>query len=93
MSAQSDPRRAEAPDVDPKYYYRRSLSARELLPAIGAAVAAAAVTFYLTKIVMERTPLRANVPDAEALPAALRDRGRPEPLRPKRPPAKTLGRR
>jgi hypothetical protein len=92
MSAQSDPRRAEALDVVPKYYYRRSLSARELLPAIGAAIAAAAVTFYLAKVVIERTPLSAKVSDLTSAPAAKR-RVRLDPLRPGRPSAKTLGRR
>jgi hypothetical protein len=62
MFAQSDPRRAGASDVDPKYYYRRSLSARELLPAIGAAVAAAAATFYVAKLFIQRTPLRRKLP-------------------------------
>jgi hypothetical protein len=62
MSAQSDPRRAGASDVDPKYYYRRSLSARELLPAIGAAAAAAAATFYVAKLFIQRTPLRSKLP-------------------------------
>ncbi|HEY7233745.1 MAG TPA: hypothetical protein VH539_06315 [Gemmatimonadaceae bacterium] len=57
MSAQSDPRRALALDVDPKYYYRRSLSVRELLPAVGAAVGAALVTFYIVKLFIERTPV------------------------------------
>src|SRR6185503_17994348 len=56
MSAQSDPRRAVAVSVDPKYYYRRSLSVRELLPAIGAAAA----TFYVVKVFLERTPLGAE---------------------------------
>jgi len=53
MSAHSDPRRAEASDADSKYYYRRSLTVRELLPAVGAAV----VAFYVVKLFMERTPL------------------------------------
>ena len=57
MSAQSDPRRALALDVDPKYYYRRSLSVRELLPAIGAALGAAFVTYYVVKLFIERTPI------------------------------------
>lgn len=56
MSAQSDPRRALALDVDPKYYYRRVLSVRELLPAFGAAVGVALVTFYVVKLFIERTP-------------------------------------
>ena len=54
MAAMSDPR---AVDVDPKYYYRRSLKLRELAPAFGAAIAVAAVTFYITKLFLERTPL------------------------------------
>ena len=57
MSAQSDPR-AEELDVDPRYYYRRSLSVRELLPAVGAAVGAAVVTFYVARLFIQRTPLR-----------------------------------
>jgi hypothetical protein len=57
MSAQSDPRRADRPDVDSTYYYRRSLTLREMAPAIGAAAGAAAVTFYLVKLFLERTPL------------------------------------
>src|SRR5437763_10462501 len=60
MSAQSDPRRETTAAVDQKYYYRRSLTVRELLPAIGAAVAAAAATFYLTTLFIERTPLTAG---------------------------------
>ena len=60
MSAQSDPRRASALGVDPKYYYRRSLTVRELLPALGAAAAAALATFYVVKLLIERTPLGAD---------------------------------
>jgi len=67
MSAQSDPRRAEATNVDPNYYYRRSLTVRELMPAIGAGVAAAVATFYVTKLLLERTPLRAEGHDVGAL--------------------------
>ena len=68
MSAQSDPRRAVAVSVDQKYYYRRPLSVRELMPAVGAAVAAAAATFYVVKLLLERTPLRAE-PVARDAPA------------------------
>lgn len=57
MSALSDPRPIRTMDVDPKYYYRRPLSIRELAPAVGAAVAAAAVTFYIAKLFLERKPL------------------------------------
>ena len=65
MSAQSDPRRSEAFDADPRYYYRRSLSARELLPAIGVGLAAGLATFYVASLFIERTPLRARVHDIE----------------------------
>lgn len=40
------------------YYYRRTLSARELLPAVGAGVAVGVAAFYLAKLVLEKTPLR-----------------------------------
>lgn len=60
MSAQSDPRRVVTVGVDPKYYYRRSLSLRELMPAIGAAAVAAAATFYVARLFLERTPLRSE---------------------------------
>ena len=67
MSAQSDPRRAAVVDLD-RYYYRRALSVRELMPAIGAAAAAAMATFYVVKLLIERTPLRAEPPARERSP-------------------------
>lgn len=60
MSAQTDPRRAAAVDVVPKYYYRRSLTVRELMPAVAAAAVAGMATFYVVKLFFERTPLRAE---------------------------------
>ena len=60
MSAQTDPRRAAAVDVDPKYYYRRSLTVRELMPALAAGAVAGMATFYVVKLFFERTPLRAD---------------------------------
>ena len=91
MSAQSDPRRTPVSDVDPKYYYRRSLTTRELLPALGAALAAGVTTFYVVKLFLERTPLRV---DPSAGP---RHRPRLELMRPSRKSArssdKNLGRR
>lgn len=54
MLAKSDPRKAEAVS---EYFYRRSLSGLELLPAIGVGLAAGLVAFYLTQILLERTPL------------------------------------
>ena len=41
-----------------RYVYRRDLSAQELLPAIGAAVAVGALAFYLARIMLQRTPMR-----------------------------------
>ncbi len=58
MPAKSDPRETWSTD---KYYYRRSLSAREMLPAIGAGVVAGAAVFYLATLLMQRTRLDADV--------------------------------
>lgn len=60
MFAQSDPPRVLAAAVDPRYYYRRSLGLRELMPALGAAAVAALATFYVAKLFLERTPLGAE---------------------------------
>jgi hypothetical protein len=57
MPAKSDPRETSAAG---HYYYRRSLGGRELLPAIGAGIAIGLAAFYLTRLVMERTPLTAE---------------------------------
>jgi hypothetical protein len=85
MSAQSDPRHAATKGVDPKYYYRRSLTIRELAPAIGAAVAAGLATFYVAKLLIERAPLEPRSSDARLAPhpersgrssAAIRKAGR-----------------
>jgi hypothetical protein len=57
MSAHNDPRREAVNVAEPRYYYRRRLGARELLPAVGAAVGAGLAAFYLAKIFLERTPL------------------------------------
>ena len=93
MSAQSDPRHPEASDVDPKYYYRRPLTARELLPAIGAALAAGVATFYVAKLFIERTPLPARVRDVEGPSAGPRRRQVLELMQPRRSSVKNLGRR
>ena len=51
----SDPRGlSPAPD----YHFRRPLSLRDQLPAVAVAVGAAAVAFYVTRILIQRTPLR-----------------------------------
>ena len=44
--------------ADTEYYYRRSLSLRELLPAVGIAVGAGLVAFYITRLLLQRTPLK-----------------------------------
>jgi len=72
MSAQSDPRRAVAVGVDPKYYYRRSLTVRELMPALGAGAAAALATFYVVKLLIERTPLHGGMAPKERSPQGRR---------------------
>ena len=54
MPAKSSPR------IEPagaEYFYRRSLSAREVLPAIGVGVVVGAAAFYLAHIFLQRTPL------------------------------------
>ena len=45
-------------DLSPtEYYYRRELAWRELLPAVGAAVGAGLVVFYIARLFLQRTPL------------------------------------
>lgn len=44
--------------VDAEYSYRRPLSASELLPAVGVAIAAGMVAFYVARLLLQRTPLR-----------------------------------
>jgi len=39
------------------YVFRRTLSATELLPAVGVGVAAGMVAFYVARLFLERTPL------------------------------------
>jgi hypothetical protein len=39
------------------YVFRRRLTGRELVPAIGAAVATGLVAFYVARVFLERTPL------------------------------------
>jgi hypothetical protein len=77
MSAQSDPRHAVTKGVDPRYYYRRSLTIRELAPAIGAAFAAGIATFYVAKLFIERTPLEPRPSVARAGGHAVKGSRRP----------------
>ena len=39
------------------YYYRRYLTLREQLPAIGVAVGAGLAAFYVARLLIQRTPL------------------------------------
>jgi hypothetical protein len=41
-----------------EYYYRRPLTPRELVPALGVGVGVGLVAFYITRLLLERTPLR-----------------------------------
>jgi hypothetical protein len=59
MSAKTDPR--DEP-TGAEYSYRRTLSAAELLPAIGVGVAAGALAFYVARVFLQRTPLSARAP-------------------------------
>ena len=46
------------PDVGAEYSYRRQLRVRELLPAIGVAIGAGLLAFYVTRLLLQRTPLK-----------------------------------
>lgn len=54
MPAKSDPRDESGGS---EYFYRRSVRARELLPAISLGVAAGLFVFYVARIMVQRTPL------------------------------------
>ena len=44
--------------VSAEYSYRRPLGLREMLPAIGVAIGAGLVAFYIARILLQRTPMR-----------------------------------
>ena len=69
----SSPRRRD----EHLYTYRRKLGARELLPAIGLAVGAGLFAFYITRILLQRTPL--IVDRSPRVPAGRRARGSSSP--------------
>lgn len=54
-SERGSPRRS---DADEPYYYRRPLRTHELLPALGIAVGAGLFAFYITRLLLQRTPLK-----------------------------------
>jgi len=43
-------------------YYRRALAGRDLVPALGAAVAAGIAAFYVVRVLTQRTPLVIRTP-------------------------------
>ncbi len=49
---------ADSPLFADEYYYRRPLTPRELLPAVGVGVGVGLVAFYIVRVLLERTPLR-----------------------------------
>jgi hypothetical protein len=55
MSAMREPRSSSAGS---EYYYRRRLTVRELLPAIGVGLGAGLAAFYVAMVFAQRTPLR-----------------------------------
>lgn len=56
--SESRPARPRAGDAE--YYYRRKLGMRELLPAIGVAIGAGLFAFYVTRLLLQRTPLKVH---------------------------------
>lgn len=61
MAVTRDPR---SRSTGSEYSYRRDLSLRELLPAVGVgvgvAVGAGLVAFYVARLLLQRTPLRVD---------------------------------
>lgn len=73
-------------DSRSRYYYRRQLGMRDLLPAIGIAIGAGFFAFYVTRLLLQRTPLD--------VPRAPRPGGGRAPLRqPREHPAPERSRR
>lgn len=57
MVVTRDPRSSGAGS---EYSYRRALSLRELLPAVGVGVGVGLAAFYVARVLLERTPLRVD---------------------------------
>lgn len=47
-------------DARAEYYYRRQLGLREMIPAVGVAIGAGLFAFYITRLLLQRTPLRVD---------------------------------
>ena len=62
MSAKSDPqaereRAGSGSGSRTQFYYRRTLSGRDLLPAIGVGICAGILAFYVAQIYLQQSPL------------------------------------
>jgi hypothetical protein len=53
-----EPDRPSSPLFADEYHYRRPLTPRELVPALGVGVGVGLVAFYIARVLLERTPLR-----------------------------------
>lgn len=63
----------------PRYYYRRELSLREMLPALGVGLGVGMAAFYVARLLLQRAPLeRATLPASRPTGAMKR----PSPARP-----------
>ena len=56
-NARTYPALCKASILSEDYYYRRRLSATDLMPAIGVGVATGLAAFYLVQLLIQRTPL------------------------------------
>ena len=63
---QSDKRRPRFQDADAEYSYRRPLRLSEVLPAIGIGIGAGLFAFYVTRLMLQRTPLRVSRHELQA---------------------------
>ena len=57
----SEIRRPRQHDVGAEYSYRRPLRLREMLPAIGIGIGVGVFTYYVTRLLLQRTPMRRPV--------------------------------
>jgi hypothetical protein len=64
-------------DVDTEYYYRRRLSTIEVLKAAGVGIGTGLLAFYISRIVMERTPLRPERRPRSTRPRPVASQGNP----------------